>query len=102
MDADEVSVEVSEDMLTISGEREEEREEKREDYSIRERRYGRFVRTVPLPEGVNPDEVQATLRQGLLEITMPLPQRERGRRIDIQSGAEAGAEASRGQAATGR
>ena len=53
-----------------------------------ERRYGTFRRHIPLPEGVNAEQVTATFKDGILEIAMPAPQRQgRGRRIDIQSGA---------------
>lgn len=85
---DDVTVEVTDDLLTIGGERREEREEAREGYRHSERRYGRFSRSVPLPEGVSPEDVRCTFQNGVLEITMPAPQRvERGRRIEIQGGA---------------
>jgi HSP20 family protein len=84
---DDVKVEVTDDLLTIGGERREEREETREGYRHSERRYGRFSRSVPLPEGVSPEDVRCTFQNGVLEITMPAPQRvERGRRIEIQGG----------------
>jgi HSP20 family protein len=82
---DDLNIEVTNDMLTISGERRDERDENREGYRHSERRYGRFYRSIPLPEGVTADNVQANYQHGVLEITMPKPQREqRGRRIEIQ------------------
>jgi HSP20 family protein len=85
---DDVKVEVTDDLLTIAGERREEHEEKREGFRHSEWRYGRFSRSVPLPEGVSPEDVRCTFQNGVLEITMPAPQRvERSRRIEIQGSA---------------
>lgn len=82
---DDINVEVTDDLLTISGERREEHEENKQGYRHSERRYGRFSRSVTLPEGVNTDEMRAHFRNGVLEITIPTPEREqRGRRIEIQ------------------
>ena len=92
---DDVKVEVTDDLLTIVGERREEREETREGYRHSERRYGRFSRSVPLPEGVSPEDVRCTFQNGALEITMPAPQRvERSRRIEIQGAPDGGAQPS--------
>jgi HSP20 family protein len=92
---DDVKVEVTDDLLTISGERREEREETREGFRHSEWRYGRFSRTVPLPEGVRPEDVQCTFQNGVLEITMPAPQREqRSRQIEIQGASNGGAQPS--------
>lgn len=85
---DDINVEVTDDMLTIAGERREERDETREGYRHSERRYGRFSRSFPLPEGINAEDVKAAFQNGVLEVTMPAPKREqRGRRIEIQEGA---------------
>lgn len=68
-----------------TGERREEREENKQGYRHSERRYGRFSRSITLPEGINTDEMRANFRNGVLEITIPTPEREpRGRRIEIQ------------------
>jgi HSP20 family protein len=96
---DDVKVEVADDALTISGERRSEHEEKREGFYRSERSYGSFRRRIPLPEGVNADEADATFRNGVLEITMQAPQRQqRGRRLEIADGGS-GAKQSRSQAA---
>jgi HSP20 family protein len=98
---DDVKVEVTDDLLTIAGERREEREETRDGYRHSERRYGRFSRSVPLPEGVSPEDVRCTFQNGVLEITMPAPQRvARGRRIEIQGAPDGGAQPSGEQAKT--
>lgn len=68
---EDVKVEIVEGQLTISGERKREFKEEK-DYVFRtEREYGSFYRTVPLPEGVKPEDVKATFADGVLEITMP-------------------------------
>jgi HSP20 family protein len=85
---DDVHVEVTEEALTIEGERRAEHEERQGGFFRSERRYGTFRRHIPLPEGVNAEQVTATFKDGILEIAMPAPQRQvRGRQIEIQSGA---------------
>lgn len=82
---DDINVEVTDDMLTISGERREEREENKEGYRHSERHYGRFSRSIGLPEGAKPEDMHASFQNGVLEITIPTPEREqRSRRIEIQ------------------
>jgi HSP20 family molecular chaperone IbpA len=70
---EEVAVNVTEGVLTIEGERTHEAEEEKNHWYTRERNYGRFRRTVLLPEGVNAKEVTATFKGGVLEITVPRP-----------------------------
>jgi len=85
---DDLHVEVTDEALTIEGERRSEQEERQGGFFRSERRYGRFHRQIPLPAGVNADEVTASFKDGVLEISMPAPQQQaRGRRIEIQSGA---------------
>lgn len=89
MSKDDVNVEVTDDAITISGERRNENEEKREGYYRSERSYGSFYRQIPLPEGVNADDANATFRNGVLEITMKAPQlQSQRRRLDISEGGE--------------
>jgi HSP20 family protein len=86
---DDVQVEVTDDALTIQGERREEHEEEREGYYHSEREYGQFHRTVPLPEGVIAESAQASFTNGVLEISMQAPPAEatRGRRLEIKDAA---------------
>jgi HSP20 family protein len=85
MNRKDVRVEIEDDMLTISGERREEYEENRQGFRHNERRFGRFFRRIPLPEGTEPDEVQASFKNGLLEVEVPLHQPEhRSRQVDIK------------------
>jgi HSP20 family protein len=70
---EEVTVTVEEGVLTITGERKAEKEERKKEWERTERTYGRFLRTVAIPEGVDLKAVKATFANGVLEITLPLP-----------------------------
>jgi len=77
-----VEVTVHDGMLTLSGEKKSEREDRDRGWS--ERYYGRFERSVALPDGADEEHCQADFRDGLLTIRMPLSQQaRRGRRIPI-------------------
>lgn len=80
---DEVSVEVTDDAVTIQGERKREREEEREGVYRSERSYGSFCRVIPLPEGAITEQAKASFNDGVLEITMPAPPATKGRRLEI-------------------
>jgi HSP20 family protein len=82
---DDVKVELTDNLLTISGERKEEKEEKREGYYRSERSYGSFYRQIPLPEGAKTDTATAEFTDGVLQITMQAAQREpKVRRVEIK------------------
>jgi HSP20 family protein len=70
---EDVKVELTNDMLTISGERKEEKEEKGEGFYRSERSYGSFFRQVPLPEGTKTDTAQAEFKDGVLEVMLQAP-----------------------------
>ena len=70
---DDIKVEITEDMLSIQGERKQEKKEEREGYFYNECSYGSFYRAVPLPEGVDASKATAEFRNGVLEIAMPAP-----------------------------
>ena len=88
---DDLNVDITDDSIVIRGERRQEKEENEEGYYRSERNYGSFYREIPLPEGVNANEAKANFRNGVLEITMPAPERQTlgRRRIEIGEGAEA-------------
>jgi HSP20 family protein len=69
---DEIHIEVRDGYLTLSGERGEAKEEQKKRYMRRERRYGSFSRTLPLPEGVEAKKIKAKTHDGVLEVTIPL------------------------------
>jgi HSP20 family protein len=82
---DDVKVEVVDNTITIQGERKSENEESQEGYYRSERIYGSFYRSIPLPEGVNAEDANATFKNGVLEITMKAPERKaRGRQLEIK------------------
>lgn len=83
---EDVKVELDDDVLTISGERSEQHEEDRDNYYRSERSYGQFYRAIPLPDGVNGDQVDATFKDGVLEVTLGVPKEElrRGKQIEIR------------------
>ena len=71
VDPSDVRVKVEGQLLTITGERKPPREISDEAYSIRGVTYGRFERSVVLPEGIDPGAVKAAYQRGVLEITVP-------------------------------
>jgi HSP20 family protein len=88
---EDVRVEVTENALILEGERRKEHEEHREGFYRSERSYGRFSRAVPLPEGVDTENVDAEFKDGVLEVKLPAPKRQaqQRRQIEIRS-AQAG------------
>jgi HSP20 family protein len=71
MDEKDIDVSLQNDMLTIKGEKHEEKEDKGKDYYRMERSYGSFSRTIPLPVEVETEKVEAKFRKGVLSITLP-------------------------------
>jgi HSP20 family protein len=70
---EEIKVEVEDGVLTVSGEHEQSDETKDADYVRRERSYGSFSRSLVLPSGVDAGAIKATTRDGVVEVTVPLP-----------------------------
>ena len=87
---DDVKVDVTENGITIRGERKREHEEEREGLYRSERSYGSFYRLIPLPDGAITDQAKAKFKDGVLEITMPAPPEHvrRGRRLEITEEAQ--------------
>lgn len=88
LNKEDVKLEVTDEGLCIRGERKREHEEKREGYYRSERSYGTFSRIIPLPEGANVDQAKAEFNNGVLEVTVPIPESARRRR-EIPIGAAA-------------
>lgn len=85
---EDLKVEITDKELTISGERKIEREDKTKNRYRSERTYGNFFRSVLLPEGINPDLAKATVKDGVLEVKMPMAKIEaKKRRLEIQEAA---------------
>jgi HSP20 family protein len=83
---EDVNIEVEENVLTVSGERKAEHEDKREGYVRVERSYGSFRRSLTLPEGVDAEAVTANFDNGVLEVRIPKPEERKPRRVAIQVG----------------
>lgn len=71
LDEKDVELTLKDGVLTIKGEKKVERDEKKDDYHIMERRYGSFQRSFRLPESVDEEQVKAAFEKGLLRVTMP-------------------------------
>jgi len=92
-----LDIRVEGDVLTIRGERKSESDRNEQNFHVMERSHGRFQRSIQLPFAPDPDEVQASVREGVLEVCIPkrAPQ-ERSRRIEVR-----GAESGGGRSMTG-
>jgi HSP20 family protein len=73
LNKDDIKVELTDEALTLSGERKEEKEEKGEGYYRSERSYGSFYRAILLPDGIDATKAVATFDKGILEIAMDVP-----------------------------
>ncbi len=71
MDEKNIEVKLANGGLTIRGEKAEEKEEKKKDYYLHERRFGSFERCFAVPEGVDTDKIEANFRKGVLTVTLP-------------------------------
>ena len=83
---EDVSIEVQDNALTISGERKYQREDKDRGWVRVERSFGSFSRSLTLPDGVNPDGIRASFDRGVLEVHIPKPEERKPRRIEIGGG----------------
>jgi HSP20 family protein len=86
---EDVSIEVQDGSLTISGERRDEHEERERGWYRIERAFGSFNRSLTLPDGVDPDSIEASFSHGVLEVRIPKPEERKPRRIEI-SGSNGG------------
>jgi HSP20 family protein len=82
-----IQLNVADNVLTIRGEKKNEREETKKDYHLVERSYGSFTRAVQLPDGVNADGIKAVMSKGILKITVPKPAPAQSKKIDIKAAA---------------
>ena len=80
-----MNIEVQEGTLTISGERKAEHEQREKGWYRIERSFGRFSRSLTLPDGVDPDRIEASFSHGVLEVRIPKPEERKPRRIEISS-----------------
>jgi HSP20 family protein len=83
---DDVKVELDENVLTISGERRTQQEQRADGYFRIERASGTFARSLTLPSGVDADRIEANFADGVLEVRIPKPEQRKPRRVAIGAG----------------
>jgi len=71
MDEKNIEVKITDGVMTIKGEKQEEKEEKKKDYYLQERGFGSFQRSFELPDTVDPDKIEASFKKGVLTVTIP-------------------------------
>ena len=98
MSEEDVDLRLEGDLLTLSGEKKDERTQEQGGLHLTERSFGRFQRAFRLPFQPNPEQVQAQFEKGVLRITLPKPQQQQGGgRIQIRAGAGGGPQQVGGQ-----
>ena len=87
MDEKDIDVSVSNEVLTIKGEKKAEKEEKKPNYYRMERSYGTFHRSIPLPSEVEKDQIKASFKKGVLNIVLPKSEKavKESKKIEISS-----------------
>ncbi len=83
VDKDDVAIEIEGDLLTVSGERRTEHEERKGGYHRVERGFGSFTRSLSLPKGVDADQVEASFDKGVLEVRIPKPAERKPHRVQV-------------------
>jgi HSP20 family protein len=84
MDPKDIDISLSDGVLTIKGEKRQEKEEKEADYHLVERSYGSFIRLVQLPKEVQSDKISASYKDGILKISLPKSEEAKKREIKIK------------------
>ncbi len=87
---EEVEITVTDNVLTIKGETKEDTEIKEENYHLRERRYGSFMRSVTLPAPVNADKIEAVHENGVITLTLPKSETVKPKKIELRKMVTAG------------
>jgi HSP20 family protein len=85
---EDVNIELEDNVLTVSGERTGEHEERKEGYYRVERSSGSFSRSLTLPEGVDPEGIKASFDRGVLEVRIPKPEERKPRKVAISVGGQ--------------
>ncbi|HLM27866.1 MAG TPA: Hsp20/alpha crystallin family protein [Thermoleophilaceae bacterium] len=85
---EDISIEIQDNTLTLAGERRAEHESREKGWYRVERSFGRFSRSLTLPEGVDADAVTAEFDKGVLEVRIPKPEERKPRRVEIGVGGE--------------
>ena len=88
MDEKNIEVKVANGVLSIKGEKQEEKEEKDKDYHMRERSFGSFQRSFQVPDGVDLDKIECSFKNGLLTVTLPktAQAQKAAKKIEVKAG----------------
>ena len=88
LDEKNIEVKLANGVLSIKGEKQEEKEEKQKDYYRRERSFGSFQRSFQVPEGVDTDKVAASFKNGILSVTLPksAEAQKQAKKIEVKTG----------------
>jgi HSP20 family protein len=84
IDAKHIDISLTGDVLTIKGEKMQEKEEKEEDYHLVERSYGSFSRSVRIPAEVESNKIKASYKNGILAITLPKSEKVKAKEVKIK------------------
>jgi HSP20 family protein len=84
MDPKEIGISLSDGLITIKGEKKQEREEKEKDYHLVERSYGTFTRSIRLPKEVQSDKINASYKNGVLTVTLPKSEEAKKKEVKIK------------------
>ena len=84
IDPKDIDISLANEMLTIKGEKKQEKEEQEENYHLAERSYGSFARTIRLPREVQSDKISASYRNGILKVTLPKSEEAKKKEVKIK------------------
>jgi HSP20 family protein len=84
IDVKHIDISLTGDVLTIKGEKRQEKEEKEEDYHLVERSYGSFSRSVRIPVEVESNKIKASYKNGILAITLPKSEKVKAKEVKIK------------------
>jgi HSP20 family protein len=84
IDPQEIDIKVSGGVLSVRGSREQKEETKKRNFYRREIRYGSFERSMPLPEGIKAEDIKATYRDGILELTAAMTKEAAPKEVTVQ------------------
>ncbi len=79
-----IDISLSDGLLTIKGEKKQEREEKEENYHLVERSYGSFARSIRLPNEVRSDKINASYKNGVLKVVLPKSEEAKKKEVKIK------------------
>ena len=85
IDPDNIDISITADVLTFTGEKKKEAEDNGKTYHLVERTYGKFNRSIRLPATVNPDQVEARYKDGILKITLGKTEVAKSKRIEVKT-----------------